>query len=173
MASVRCFFVDHPRSFAGHHESFGVLVGLFGWPTAATGVAQTSPARLQTRPVRTIPNHIAAIEQLQGSVPTGIRGWVNPIPHRAWPHATWDMKQPFELHEHPFRHLPRAFLPPGHLPGGETGFGAALACRTMGPGLRLPLVFSAWRFPLACGGGQINSRCAIQAIGEASQGRSI
>ena len=43
VASVKCFFADHPRSFAGHHESFGVLVGLFGWPTAATGVAQTSP----------------------------------------------------------------------------------------------------------------------------------
>jgi hypothetical protein len=23
VAGVRCFFVDHPRSFAGHHESFG------------------------------------------------------------------------------------------------------------------------------------------------------
>jgi hypothetical protein len=35
---------------------------------------------------------------------------------------------------------------------------------------RRPLLAAA---AIACGGGQINSHCAIQAIGEASQGRSI
>jgi hypothetical protein len=81
----------------------------------------------------------------------------------------WNVKRPFELHDHPFRHLPRAFFPPGRLPGGGTGFGAALACRTMGPGLRLPVGVFGMTFSLACGGGQINSRCAIQAYARRRQ----
>jgi hypothetical protein len=85
----------------------------------------------------------------------------------------WNVKRPFELNEHPFRHLPRAFLPPGRLPGGGIGFGAALACRTMGPGLRLPVGVFGMTFSPCLRRRPINSRCAIQAIGEASQGQSL
>ena len=48
------------------------LVGLFGWLSAATGVAQTSPARRQTR-VRMFQSHLSDIVEFQGRAKTATR----------------------------------------------------------------------------------------------------